>query len=53
MKSVSLAGPWEEMLRCPEAMEEKHLEEEGAGKGKSKVCNTSWGESQGQIVCVR
>lgn len=41
MKSVQLAGLWEEMLRYPETMEEKHLEEGGAGKGKSKVCKTN------------
>ena len=53
MKPVQLAGLWEEMLRYPEIMEEKQLEEEGAGKGKSKMCNTSWEESQDQVVCVR
>jgi len=53
MKSVRLAGLWEDTLRYPETREEKRLEEEGAGKGKSKVCNTSWEESQDQIVCVR
>lgn len=41
------------MLRYPETVEEKLVEEEGAGKGKSKVCSVSWEESQDQIVCVR
>lgn len=36
MKSVQLAGLWEEMLRYPETMEEKHLEEEEQVRKKAR-----------------